>query len=275
MRTLRRSIPFCVALVLVLGLAALASAHDLFLRPRSFFVAPGEIVRIDVLNGTFEKSEAPVTFARLSDIRVVGPAGTTRPDSAVWRVHGDSTELTWTAGTAGTYVIGAAVFPRALTLTAKQFNAYLEEDGIPDVLEARRTSGELAKPARERYAKNVKALVQVGDARTPSFATVLGHPAELVPLENPYALKPGATLHVRALVDGSPVARQLVLAGGVAPDGGRIAETSVRTGSDGVASVRLPKAGQWYAKFVHMVKAEGDPGIDYRSKWATLTFGVR
>ncbi|HVT38407.1 MAG TPA: DUF4198 domain-containing protein [Gemmatimonadaceae bacterium] len=273
MRTLRRSILCCVALVL--AVAAVAAAHDLFIRPRSFFLKPGETVRMDVLNGTFEKSEAALAFNRLADIRVVGPAGTTRPDSSAWRVHGDSTELTWVAGDAGTYVVGAAVLPRELTLSAEQFNAYLKEDGIPDVLEARRKNDELSKSARERYAKNVKTLLQVGDAHSRAFATVLGHAAELVPLENPYALRPGAALRVRALVDGSPVAGQLVLAGGVGSDGARIAEAAARTGSDGVATVRLSKAGHWYVKFIHMVKATGESSIDYRSKWATLTFGVR
>jgi uncharacterized GH25 family protein len=272
--TLRRAAWLSVALVLVA--VAVAAAHDLFLRPRSFFVQPGATVRIDVLNGMFDKSEAALAFNRLSDLRIVGPAGTTRPDSSAWRVHGDSTDLTWTAGAAaGTYLVGAAVLPRELTLTAEQFNAYLKEDGIPDVLEARRVSGELAKPARERYAKNVKTLLQVGDARTGAFATVLGHPAELIPLENPYALRAGAALRLRALVDGSPVAGQLVLAGGVAQDGTRIAETSTRTDAQGLATVRLPKAGAWYVKFIHMVKATGDATIDYRSKWATITFGVR
>lgn len=273
MRTLRRSL--LLLIVVVFASATLGLAHDLFLRPRAFFVAPGTAVRIDVLNGTFEKSEAPLAFNRLADLRIVSAAGTAHPDSSSWRIHGDSTELTWTAGAAGTYLIGAAVSPRELTLTAEQFNSYLKEDGIPDVLEARRKSGELSKPARERYAKNVKTLLQVGDAQTGAFAAVLGHAAELVPLDNPYALRPGATLRVRALVDGSPVAGQLVLAGGVASDGGRIAETPVRTGADGIAAVRLPTAGHWYVKFIHMVKAAAEPGIDYKSKWATLTFGVR
>ncbi len=273
MSTARRAIPLGIALVFVV--AAVAAAHDLFFRPRSFFVPPAATVRVDVLNGTFDRSEAALAFNRLADLRIVGPDSTTRPDSSAWRAHGDSTDFTWTAGATGTWLVGAAVLPRELTLTAAQFNAYLKEDGVPDVLEARRKAGELTKPARERYAKHVKALLQVGDRRTDTFATVLGHPAELVPLENPYGLRPGAALRVRALVDGLPVAGQIVLSGGVAADGTRIAETSVRTDSDGIAAVRLPRAGDWYVKFVHMVKATGDATVDYKSKWATLTFGVR
>lgn len=263
------------AIVLVLVAATTALGHDLFFRPRSFFLAAQEAAHIDVLNGTFEKSESPLAFDRLSDLSVSGPGGMLRPDASAWRVHGDSAELAWTPDTPGTYVIGAAVKPRQLTLTADQFNAYLKEDGIPDVLEARRVAGELGKSARERYAKHVKTILQVGDARTSTFGSVLGHPAELVPLDNPYALQPGGTVRVRALVDGRPVAGQLILAGGVASDGTKIAETSARAGADGVAGVRLTKAGHWYVKFVSMVRATGDSTVDYRSKWATLTFGVK
>ena len=273
MPILRRSLP--VSIVLLLLAVVVAQAHDLFLRPPSFFVTPGETVRVRVLNGTFVKSESPVTFDRLRDLRVVGPAGTVRPDSAAWRVTRDSTVLTVSIGATGTYAIGTTLAPRELTLAGKDFNKYLEEDGIPDVLDARRRNGEMEKPARERYVKSVKALLQAGDARSGAYATVFGHPAELVPLENPYALRPGAALRVRALVEGAPVANQIVLSGGVSAAGDVIPEVSLRTDAAGLASIKLTKAGHWYVKFVNMVKATGEPAIDYQSKWATLTFGVR
>ena|SRR5207249_12255057 len=47
-----------------------------------------------------------------------------------------------------------------------------------------------------------------------------------------------------------------------------------RTDSDGVAEVTLDGAGRWYVKFVHMVRAT-QKGLDYESRWATLTFEVR
>lgn len=264
-----------MALALAVVAASVAAAHDLFLRARSFFVAPRTAVRIDVLNGTFDRSEAALAFNRLTDLRIIGPSGTTRPDSSAWRVHGDSAELAWPGGEAGTWVVGAAVATRELTLTAEQFNEYLKEDGIPDVLEARRKAGELGKGARERYAKNVKAIVQVGEAHSATYATVFGHPAELVPLQNPYEVQAGGSLRVRALVDGKPVAKQTVLAGGVGADGTRIAESATRTDANGVVTVRITRAGAWYVKFIHMTRVTDDPGIDYRSKWATLTFGAR
>jgi uncharacterized GH25 family protein len=268
-----------VAIVAVLLLVASGTlaAHDLFLQPDSFFAAPGETITVRVLNGTFSKSENAVARDRLRDISLVTPEGVTHPDTSYWDDRSDTTMsvLEVRVGSSGTYVIGASILPRELTLDAKDFNTYLAADGIPDVLAARRKNKELGKPVRERYSKHVKAVVQVGDRRTDAYDTDFSYPAELVLLGNPYALRPGGTLRVRALVDGRPVANQLVIAGGRMPSGARIAPRSMRTDSAGIVRVWVSSRGAWYVKFIHMERATADTTIDYESKWATLTFGVR
>ena len=264
-----------LAVILLLAGAASLAAHDLFLKLESYFVEPGSTVRVHVLNGTFSKSEGAVTRDRVRHLGVVTPGGVVQLDTADWRATGDTSVLTVQMGAAGTYVIGASVRPRELRLEAKDFNAYLASDGVPDILAARRRDNELDRPARERYHKHVKAIVQVGDERTDGYQTALGYPAELVPLDNPYALRVGGVLRVRALVEGQPVANQLVVSGGRTPSGARITQRSVRTDSAGVARVRIGSRGAWYVKFIHMERAAADATIDYESKWATLTFGVR
>ena len=110
----------------------------------------------------------------------------------MWRRGPDSTSLLDLAlGDTGTYVVGVSTRPREIELRAEEFNAYLEEDGIPDILEARRRSNELDKGVRERYSKHVKAVFQVGQARSEGFSTALGYAAEIVPLDNPYAIGRG------------------------------------------------------------------------------------
>lgn len=266
-----------VAAVLLLVAGGTLGAHDLFLKPESFFAAPGTTISVRVLNGTFSKSENAVAKDRLRDLSVVTPDGVTHPDTSEWDDRSDTTTsvLRVRVGPSGTYVIGASVRPRELKLAAKDFNTYLASDGVPDVLEARRRNDELGMPARERYSKHVKAVVQVGALRTDGYDTALGYPAELIPLDNPYALRPGGTLRVRALVEGQPVANQFVISGGRTPSGARIAQRSVRTDSAGIARVRVSSRGAWYVKFIHMQRAAADTTIDYESKWATLTFGVR
>lgn len=260
--------------LMLLGSAAALAAHDLFLKPARFIVAPGSQVRVRALNGTFSRSEGGVARDRIREITLVSPDSTTPLDTAVWEVGGDTSSVVVRTGRAGTYVVGLSVRPRMIALGPKDFNAYLESDGVPDVLESRRRNGQLGDSARERYSKHVKTMLQVGRQRSEGYATVLGYPAELVPLENPYALKPGGRLTVRALVDGSPVSNQFVLAGGRTATGGRIATKSARTDADGQARIAITTRGQWYVKFIHMMPVRDD-SANYESKWATLTFEVR
>ena len=264
---------FTLTTMLLLVSATLLLAHDLFLKLETYFVPPNASIRVAVLNGTFSQSEGPVTPDRLLDLSLVGPVQRRALARTAWKPSGDSTWLTVQTGAAGTYVIGASLSPRQIALTADEFNSYLREDGIPDILNARTLNGELGVAVRERYQKHVKAVLQVGDTRTEAYATVLGYPAEIIPLSNPYAAKIGDTLAVRALVDGKPIVSQMLLSGGER-DGQAIAENWARSDTAGVARFALTEAGKWYIKFIRMVPVSGD-SVNYESKWATLTFEVR
>jgi uncharacterized GH25 family protein len=90
-------------------------------------------------------------------------------------------------------------------------------------------------------------------------------------------MRRGATLRVRALVDGKPVENQAVLSGGHSPAGKRFREATVRTDKNGVARIALRSRGVWYVKFISMrpVSTVAGDSVDYESKWATMTFAVR
>ena len=268
----RRALLFTGVLLLV---ASLAWAHDLFLKLDTYFLEPRAHIRIAMLNGTFTKSEGFVSPERLADVSVVsgGSRARLRADSAVARGPDSASVLRVTVGDAGTYVVGVATRTREIELSADDFNAYLKEDGLPDVLEARRRDNELGKGARERYSKYVKAVFQVGGSRTNDFGVTLGYAAEIVPLDNPYALGSAKVLRVRCLIDGKPVTNQTVLWGGERA-GQLFGPRNIRTDSAGVAAVTLDQSGRWYVKFISMVRG-AEAGLDYESKWATLTFEIR
>jgi hypothetical protein len=163
--------------------------------------------------------------------------------------------------------------PRQIALTADEFNSYLKEDGIPDILNARTLNGELGVAVRERYQKHVKAVLQVGDTRTEAYAAVLGYPAEIIPLSNPYAAKIGDTLAVRALVDASRSRARCC-----SPAASATARRSRRTGRAATPpasrDLRSPRPGSGTSSSYRMVPVSGD-SVNYESKWATLTFEVR
>lgn len=272
-RTVARSLALSlVALFVTVGVLA---AHDMFLRPAQHFVTPNSRVLVRLLNGTFSQSENSITRDRLLDVAIVSPAGRARLDTASWSVAGDTSTFTLSTSGPGTYVLGASTKARVLALPAKDFNAYLADDGIPDELAARKREGRLEEGSRERYHKHVKALVQVGDAPDSGYSVVLGYPAEIVPLQNPYVLKVGATLELRLLAGGKPIGGQFVQFGGRTPSEARVPQRSTRSGANGIARIPLDRSGTYYVKFIDMRRLHNDPEANYESRWATLTFAVR
>ena len=271
----RTARPLAIGLALAASTAALALAHDMFLKPAQFFVKENAPIDLVLINGTFTKSENSIARNRLADISVLGPAGRARVDTSAWKAETDTSFLGVKAGAAGTYVLGVSTKSNIIPLTGQEFNEYLESHGIPDVLAARKRDNEMDRAVKERYHKHVKAMVQVGDARSDHYATALGYPAEVIPVENPYALKAGATFHFKAVVDGKPVANQYIQYGGRTAAGGRIEMKAVRTNAEGIGEIRLSPAGTWYVKFINMTRLSGDREADYESKWASLTFAVR
>lgn len=263
-----------ISLALVLTLAGSLGAHDLFLVLDSHFVAPHSKAELRAINGTFTESEGAVTRARLRDLSVVSGGSRQRLDTASWLPREKDALLRVEVGDEGTYVIGASLAHSEITLDGEAFTGYLREEGLAGILRDRAQSNSTRRPARERYAKHVKAIVQVGKARTTDFDARLGYPAELVPVSNPYSLRVGQTLRVLSLVDGSQSAGEAVIAGGRRRSGARIPRQTLVSDANGLSRVRLTHRGRWYVKFIHMEAVASD-SVDYESKWATLTFEVR
>lgn len=260
--------------VLLATLTSVLAAHDLFLTLREYFVPPQTELRITALNGTFSTSENSIDRARIADLSLVTPAGRRGLDTTAVTAEGSRTAITVRTENEGTYLAGMSTKPSEIPLAAKEFNAYLAEEGLGTVLAQRRRAGELGKPAREQYAKHVKVIFQVGAARSEGWGITLGYPVEIIPLRNPYELAAGDTLRLRLLVNGavSP-AGQEVLAGGRTPSGARRTVRHLTTNAAGEVALSRVAAGTWYVKFIHMSKAQ-EPGLDYVSQWATLTFAV-
>ncbi len=261
--------------LLSLVLMATALAHDLFLKPDSFFAKVNSKVAIGVLNGSFLESEGAVSFARLKDVSVVSPSGArTNPQETDFTKNETTSFLNLETKEPGTYVVGLSTLTREIDLEGKDFNEYLEHDGIPDTLAERKEKRELDKKVRERYSKHVKTIFQAGETQTESYKTVLGYPVEIVPQQNPYKLKAGGSFAFLCLMDGKPLANQYVMSG-YEDAGGKVnAGEAVRTDKKGIAKIKLAGAGKWYIRFINMTRLD-DPKLNYESKWATLTFQVR
>lgn len=286
----RRLIVTLAALAALSVLAVTAArAHTLFLKLDSFFLEPNSTATVALYNGDFDKSENAIARDRMLDVSVVGPSGAAHPPESAWRDSAvfhwspdsvDTALLTFETGEPGTYLIGVSTAARTITLSARDFNEHLVHDGLADVIERREAAGKTNDDATERYGKHVKALVQVGDARSGQWAHELGYPVELMPLGNPYELGAGDELRVRFLRAGEPVANQLVYANyeghhGHDEAGEHVEAVTARTDGEGIATIPLSGTGRWYVRTIHMAERTGEAEVDYESNWATLTFEVR
>jgi hypothetical protein len=269
----------------LVAVASLASAHELFLHPRGFLVAPHATITLPVLNGTFIASENAIEPARITDLSLRGPGGRATIDRAAWTSRDPRSTVRVTVAGPGTYVVGVEIGERTIALDGPAFDRYLAEEGITPILDRRRAAGHLGRAARESYAKAAKTLIAVTDAaghlsapaRAEGSAALVasGYAAEIVPLVDPYTVGVGASVPVRALVGGRPLAGWTIHAGGtIGTSTAAIPRQVLTTDRDGRVDVRLTHDGHWFVAFVHMVGAPPGAPVDYVSRWATLSFGV-
>jgi uncharacterized GH25 family protein len=283
----------------------LFSSHDMFLKMGTFFLKPNTPATIKVFNGTFDKSENIIKRKRMRDVSLLGNGVRSNPDTTQWtEIDSTITVLNFKTGEAGTWVAGLSSHHNQIALSAKDFNEYLEHDGVLDQLEWRKQNNALGKDAVEKYSKHVKAIFQVGDKKSEDWKTLLGYPIEFVPMTNPYDLKPGDALQVKLLWNGQPLPNQLVYAGsdgeahGHDNEGEKAHEhakghehehphadevkaekehshaaTQLRTDANGIVTLSAVTEGQWYLRTIHMALSQ-EAGLTHESNWATLTFEV-
>ncbi len=261
-----------------LATALAASAHEMFLKPQSFYLAPNTNTAVALYNGTFDKSENPITRTRMGDVSIMTGGQVSHPGLGVWRDDKVTSYLGVALKGPGTYVVGVSTKPKIIELSADAFEEYLKHDGIVDVLKARQDAKAPRSSVRERYSKHVRTILQVGATQTDDFSRPLGYPTEILLQTNPAALKVGDTLSFKALRKGQPMKGQLVYASfdgfhGHSPDGGHINAVRLRTDEAGMGSFKISRPGKWYVTLINMQKVTGD--ADYESNWSTVTFEVR
>jgi len=196
----------------VITVLILLSSHTMFLKFDSYFLEPNTAVALQLFNGTFEKSENIIDRNRMIDASILSNGERKKVTDSQWTEKDSITFLNFQTGESGTYVAGVSTKARSLEMKAEAFNDYLEHEGIYDMLELRKNSNTLKDKAIEKYSKHVKTIFQVGTTTTGDWQTPLGYPIEFVPLENPYELHTGDSLAVQLLLDGKPLANQLVYA---------------------------------------------------------------
>lgn len=257
--------------VLIYLIAAPVLAHTLYFLPVKFKVGRGETLVFSIHNGdAFPASEEAVTPERLLDCRLISRAAVTPVTD--FRVLGRATHAVVKMERAGSHWLAVRTRPNSLMLPAEKFESYLREEGLEWAIDWRKQHHEGGRPGREQYTKHAKSLI-VADTPSEDWRERLGLELEFVPESDPAKLKPGATLPVQLLWRGQPAAN-IRVERAWASGGRHGVEIVGRTDANGRISVGVDKAGRWRLHGVALERAQGNPDVDWRSYWATLTFEV-
>ena len=249
---------------------SLAQAHEFWLQPTGFRFKVGEEMKVDFMVGeNFTGEFWDLSRHHVEQLELHAGAMVKDLLKEVKPTKGKN--LSYKFDREGTHLLTLESNAAFIELDAEKFNAYLKEDGIDNILEARTKANELNKPAREFYKRYAKLLVQAGSKTDPTYKKRVGFRYEIVPLVNPYTLKSGDYLECRVLWEGQPAPHSLVKVW--SHTGNRIFLQNIYAEDDGTIKFPLSSKGPWMVSSVRMIPSTKEGG-DYESMWTSLVFGI-
>jgi len=268
----RRALPAASVLALVFG-PGLARAHEFWIQPERFQlpVAMSTPMTLQVGAGS-ERQRSQLPPRRVLRFDAPTPAGEIQDLRPALTLGAPDADGALSFSRPGAYVVTLLSDANAQShLSAARFTAYAREEGLTPALEARAARGQQALDASERYSRQAKALVQVGEGGGQAAVTrPAGLTLEIVPELSPYVLPRPARLPVRVLYEGRPLAGALVKLTDLAHDAAPLEQS--RTDGEGRASFAMPGRGAWMMDVV-WTRPLVDEGVDFETVFSSLSFG--
>nr|WP_315491143.1 DUF4198 domain-containing protein [uncultured Rhodoferax sp.] len=261
------------------GPAQCLQAHEFWFAPIASPQAVGTTVTLRLEVGEFFTGEAAgLSVPSTRTLRHYRAGQPTQDLQPFLPAEAPEAEVGLALDTPGTHLLAYDSTPQHIRLEADKFHAYLHDEGLDFVKTLREKAGTAHEPARERYRRHIKTLIEVGpvphavQALDPTYAQHAGQRLELTPVRNPLALKPGDALPIRISFDNQPLAGALVKAWH--KHKGQLVMIRATTSAQGEVTFNLPYAGDWMVSVVHMTPAvDGEEeGVDWDSFWGNLTF---
>lgn len=252
-----------------------AAAHDFWVQPLKFWIAPNTAVMttLQVGHGEF-RQRWNADADRVVRFNSVGPDGAVTDHRGELRVATMNQDHTVTFREPGAHVLVLQTSYADSVLPSIRFNDYLKQEGLTPALAERARTHTEDQPGREVYSRRAKALVQVGPPTgkaQPWVTRPVGLSLEIVPDVNPYAAGGGEELPVRVLSDGKPLPGATVMLNNLDFDGRPL--QTLRTDSQGRAVFRMPRIGSWQLNVVWTRPLKGDRRADFDTTFSSLTFG--
>ncbi len=264
--------------------ALLVHAHEFWLQPGLFFVESGQTVPIEVLVGEHFNGERS-TGKKNRIVQYTHWMEETKEDLSPKLTEGHYGVVPLEITKTGTHLVALANTNKFLSMRPDSFLLYLHEDGLEHIVQLRQERQQTQTRSREFYRRCVKTLIQAGPVKPTdkTFSIDTGMPLEIIPVKNPYSLKPGEWAEFRVVFDHKPLPNVLVrywtrpfIKGKELPDSKPQGLTQEHQRSDAQGRVRFQlRTGQNMVSLVQMVLITDPKEADWQSYWGSLTFGCR
>ncbi len=268
----KRATTTCM-LLLFMGGADAAAAHDFWVQPTRYWIPPNSSVptSLQVGHGK-DRVRWDSDIRRITAFRSIGPDGVKdrRSDLRAGAMQQDHPVR---FGPAGAYVLFLTTDFAASELPGLRFTDYAKVEGLTAALAERERTRTTDRPGRELYTRRAKVLVQVGPASPMDSQAVtrpVGLSLEIVPEVNPYLPNAGASLPVRILFEGKPLAGATVKLNNLDFDFRPI--EIMTSDAAGRAVFKMPKSGTWQLNVI-WAKPIKSGKADFETTFSSLTFG--
>jgi len=257
----------CIAIVAMVP--RVAAAHDFWLYPASHQLpSPGEVsitIQLGQPNDVADLERRPEHITRFEAHGATGVV-------AVTGVPGKSPAGYLTLPAEGIYSVIYQSGHSVVELEPREFDMYLADEGLADIIADRDKRGEAQRPGRDSFARYAKALVRVGNA-TDGFDRRIGMPAELVATVDPFVGGVDGLLEFQLWYLDKPRAGARVELFKI--EANNITKVvKVTSDREGRIKIPTPGLGRWMVTATLMRRASLPLEGDWESSWASLSFEV-
>jgi uncharacterized GH25 family protein len=258
-------------IVVLLFIASAVSAHEFWIEPDKFIYKRGGTINLRFLvgenftgaNWSGDKDRVQsmrLYFSNVVDSNFKDNFRDKKGDSIQFAIYEEGTAMV-TLNTKNTFI----------GLDAKEFNAYLHEEGLTEALEYRRQRGDSMKKGTEKYQRSVKTIFQVGSNKTHVFKKRTDLQLDIIPDDNPYSLAKDGGLKLKLLFQGNALKKTRVKVWHKANN--KVNVEDYETDDEGEVKIFIALSGEWMVSCVKMLRTENDPDAEWQSYWGTLTWG--
>ncbi len=263
---------FLDVLIFVLVFADPVFAHDCWLQPDKFYLGLEAFLfaRLFVGHKLAPEKELPLEKTMTPRLELIRKDG--KIDLLDQLADGRKTAIAFDPEAEGSALILMDRDFTMITLDNEKFGTYLSHEKQEQLLPAMKANprGEQI----ERYARCMKALVQVGDRideEIPNQKT--DQKLEIILHTHPRLCTGNSPLKASVFFDGEPLGDKYVAAYQLRPDG-KVFEQTAYTDKSGNASFVVNGPGVWLLRLIHLSPYTGSQDIDWESYWASFCFEI-